>query len=148
MAEKQFAKIRKFKAEDINKILIIEEQASPKTAYSKAMFLNFADSLPDTFIVAESGKDIVGYIIFDLTGHIYSTAVEKSYRRMGYGKMLFIHALRCAKVKLWLEVRSRNHGAIAFYKRLGMKIVGEIPKYYGDDDAIIMRLNKKTIEKI
>ena len=140
MTEKHLAKTRKFKAEDINKILEIEEQASPKTICSKVTFLNYADIFPDTFIIVESGKDIVGYIIFDLTGHIHSTAVKQSYRRRGFGKMLFMHSLRRANKGLWLEVRSRNRGAIEFYKRLGMKIVGKIPNYYEDDDALIMRL--------
>ena len=145
MAEKHLVKTRKFKAEDINKILEIEKQAFPKTIFSKVTFLNYAGSLPDTFIVVESGKDIMGYIIFDLTGHIHSTAVKQSYRRKGFGKMLFMHALRCAKKGLWLEVRSRNHGAIEFYKRLGMKIVGEIPNYYRNDDALIMRLGNSIL---
>ena len=137
-------KIRNFKTEDINKILEIEEQAFPKSVFSKATFLNYADNLPDTFIVVESNKEIVGYIIFDLTGHIHSTVVKQSYRRKGFGKMLFMHALKCAKKGLWLEVRSRNRGAIEFYKRLGMKIVGKIPKYYRNDDALIMRSKNST----
>jgi ribosomal protein S18 acetylase RimI-like enzyme len=52
--------------------------------------------------------------------------------------MLFMHAVRCAKKSLWLEVRSENKGAIAFYKRMGMEIAGRIQGYYGDDDALIM----------
>jgi ribosomal-protein-alanine N-acetyltransferase len=140
MAEKHPAKTRKFKAEDINQILEIEKQAFPKTVFSKATLLEYADSLPDTFIVVQIGKNIVGYIIFDLTGHIHSTVVKKSYRRKGFGKLLFVHALRSVKKNLWLEVRSRNREAIEFYKRLGMKIVGEIPNYYVDDHALIMRL--------
>jgi len=55
-----------------------------------------------------------------------------------------MHALKCAKKGLWLEVRSRNRGAIEFYKRLGMKIVGKIPKYYRGDDALIMRFGNST----
>ena len=137
-------KIRKFKSEDINKILEIEKQAFPKSVFSKATFLNYADNLSDTFIVVESNKEIVGYIIFDLTGHIHSTVVKQSYRRKGFGKKLFMHALKCAKKGLWLEVRSRNRGAIEFYKRLGMKIVGKIPKYYRGDDALIMRFGNST----
>ncbi|MBT8490533.1 MAG: GNAT family N-acetyltransferase [Deltaproteobacteria bacterium] len=140
MAEKHPAKTRKFKAEDINQILEIEKQAFPKTVFSKATLLEYADSLPDTFIVVQIGKNIVGYIIFDLTGHIHSTVVKKSYRRKGFGKLLFVNALRSVKKNLWLEVRSRNLEAIEFYKRLGMKIVGEIPNYYVDDHALIMRL--------
>ena len=64
---------------------------------------------------------------------------------MGFGKMLFMYALRCAQKDLWLEVRSRNHVAVEFYKKLGMKIVGEIPSYYGDDHALVMRLEKKVV---
>ena len=144
MNEQHSAKIRKFEPEDIGKILVIERQASPKTACSKVMFLHYAAVLPNTFVVVEFDKDIVGYIIFDLTGHIYSTEVKPSYWRQGFGKMLFRYALRCAGKKLWLEVRSENRGAIDFYKSLGMKIVGKITNYYGDDHALIMRLDSST----
>ena len=143
MAEKALAKIRKFRIEDINKILKIEEQAFPKTAYSKETFLTYASSLPDTFIVIETGTDIVGYIIFDRGGHVHSTAVEPTYRRKGFGKMLFMHALKCAGKRLWLEVRSKNSAAIEFYKRQGMEIIGKIPNYYRSDDALIMELGQK-----
>ena len=144
MNEKHPATIRRFKAEDIDNILLIERQASPKTAYSKAMLLNCAARLPNNFVVVETDKEVVGYIIFDSTGHIHSTAVKPSYRRQGFGKMLFMHALMCTKKRLWLEVRSKNRGAIDFYKRLGMKIIGKITHYYGDDDALIMRLDSST----
>jgi ribosomal-protein-alanine N-acetyltransferase len=54
-----------------------------------------------------------------------------------------MYASRCAKSRLWLEVRSRNTQAVRFYKALGMKIVGKIPNYYGDDDALIMVLSQR-----
>jgi ribosomal-protein-alanine N-acetyltransferase len=135
--------IRKFKTEDINQITKIEEQAFPKTAYPKQTFLNYANSFPDTFIVIETGNDIIGYIIFDRGGHIHSTAVKRTYRMKGFGRMLFMHAVECVGKKLWLEVRSKNSGAIAFYTSLGMKITGKIPNYYGSDDALIMVMGKK-----
>ncbi|NQT56747.1 MAG: ribosomal protein S18-alanine N-acetyltransferase [Desulfobacteraceae bacterium] len=137
------AKIRKFRKEDINKILEIEEQAFPKSAYSKETFLSYASRLRDHFVVVELGTDVVGYLIFDMSGHIHSTAVRTSYRKRGFGKMLFMHALTCAKKRLWLEVRSKNDVAIEFYKKMGMKIEGRIPNYYGDDDALIMVMNQK-----
>jgi len=140
MAEKPVSRIRKFVVGDIDKILEIEEQAFPKTPYTKETFLNYANRLPDSFIVVESGKDIVGYIIFDMSGHVHSTAVKTGYRKKGFGKKLFVHALMCVEKKLWLEVRSKNMAAIEFYKRMGMKIVNTIPGYYGNDDALIMVL--------
>jgi ribosomal-protein-alanine N-acetyltransferase len=148
MAEKVPVRIRRFKIEDIDKILEIEKQAFPKTAYPKATFLNYAKGLPDNFIVVDTGKDIAGYIIFDMSGHIHSTAVKPPYRRKGFGKMLFMHASKCAKKRLWLEVRSKNSAAIAFYKRLGWKTVRRIPNYYGSDDALIMVSGQKEWAQI
>ncbi len=143
MAEEVPGRIRKFKIDDINEIVEIEEQAFPKTPYSKEAFLSYANSFPDSFVVIETGKDILGYIIFDMSGHIHSTAVKPAYRRKGFGKMLFMHALKCAKERLWLEVRSKNNTAIRFYKKLGMKIVGKIPNYYETDHALIMVLRQR-----
>ena len=144
MGEELLIKIRKFKIEDIDQILEIEEQAFPKTAYSKETLLLYAKALPDSFIVMETNKDIVGYIIFDSRGHIHSTAVKSQHRRRGFGKRLFMHASNNSKKKAWLEVRSKNDVAIKFYKSLGMKITGKTPDYYGDDDALIMVLNQKV----
>lgn len=143
MAEEGPPKIRKFKREDIHKILEIEQEAFPKTAYPKETFLYYAKRVPDYFLILEAGDDIAGYIIFDMEGHMHSTAVKPIYRRKGFGKMLFLHAQDSAKKRLWLEVRSKNNIAIAFYKSMGMKITKRVKNYYGDDDALIMFLNEK-----
>jgi ribosomal-protein-alanine N-acetyltransferase len=89
----------------------------------------------------ETGNVIAGYIIFDVSGHIHSTAVRTEYRKKGFGEKLFTHALMRVEKNLWLEVRSKNRAAIAFYKKMGMKIIGINTDYYGDDDALIMILN-------
>ena len=143
MDEKFYTTIRKFSPDDINKILIIEKQAFPKTAYSRQIFLNFFRHFPDTFIVIETDDDIIGYIMFDKGGHIHSTAVKPSSRMKGFGRMLFMHAVKYTQKKLWLEVRSKNTGAIAFYKTMGMKITGRIPNYYQSDDALIMEMDRE-----
>lgn len=134
-------KLRTFKIEDIDKILDIEEQAFPKTAYPKEDFLKFAHNLPEGFVVIENGQDIAGYIIFDMNGHILSMAVKHQFRRKGLGTALFMHALQCVGKRLQLEVRSKNVGAVWFYSKLGMRIAGKIPNYYGNDDALVMVLN-------
>lgn len=146
MAKEALPKIRKFKIEDINEILEIEDQSFPKTPYSKEIFLNYANNSPDSFIIIETGKEIGGYIIFDLSGHVLSTAVKPSYRRKGFGKMLVMYALKSVSKKLWLEVRAKNTAAIEFYKNLGMKIIGKTPNYYESDDALIMVLSKSVKE--
>ena len=57
--------------------------------------------------------------------------------------MLLLHALEASKKRLWLEVRSKNRGAIAFYKSMGMETAGKVENYYGDDDALIMVLSEQ-----
>jgi ribosomal-protein-alanine N-acetyltransferase len=138
MGDIRHGRIRKFEIGDINKILEIEQQAFPKTAYSKDLFIEYSKNCPDGFLVIEAPEDVVGYIIFDMKGHIHSTAVERTHRRKGFGKILFRHALKCANTQLRLEVRSKNQDAVAFYRKLGMKVVGKIPGYYETDDALVM----------
>jgi len=136
-------RVRKFRPEDMDRVLEIEAQAFPKTVYPPEIFLAYAKVLPEGFIVAEMGEDMAGYMIFDPNGHVHSTAVKATHRRQGFGSMLFMHASRQAKARLWLEVRSKNREAIQFYQSLGMKIVGKIPGYYDSDDALLMVLDQR-----
>jgi len=140
-AETALCTIRSFSLEDLKQILEIEREAFPKTGYPKEVILNYAKRLPDGFIVVETGEQIVGYMIFDQTGHVYSAAVRPPHRRKGFGRKLFLHASGQSYGKLWLEVRSKNTGAIGFYQRIGMRIVGRVEGYYHGDDALIMILD-------
>jgi ribosomal-protein-alanine N-acetyltransferase len=133
-------KIRKFKREDVDEILDIEQEAFPKTPYPKEVFLHYAKTLPNGFVVIGRGQGIDGYVVFHEEGHILSMAVRAGQRRKGLGRRLFAHTLERLQNRPWLEVRSKNRGAIAFYKKMEMKAVGRRPGYYGDDDAVIMAL--------
>lgn len=142
MPESNTVRIRGFKRRDIHAILEIEAQAFPKTAYSKGTFLRYARAFPDGFLILETNEDIAGYIIIDPDGHIHSTAVKPAFRRKGFGTKLFTRAVAGAQKRPWLEVRSRNSVAIAFYKAMGMHLFGKIPGYYGDDDALLLVLDQ------
>ena len=131
-------RVRKFRSEDLDKVLEIEAQAFPKTVYPEEIFLAYARALPKGFIVAELEGDIAGYLIFDPNGHVHSTAVKSACRRRGLGRALFRHASSHAEKRLWLEVRSKNEEAIRFYQGLGMRVIGKVPGYYGSDDALLM----------
>lgn len=132
--------IREFRLEDMASILGIEEQAFPKTAYSRPVFLHYRKVCPGGFFVIGCGEDVMGYIIYDRGGHIHSMALRPEWRRKGLGTMLFRHAQKKVRRGLWLEVRRRNTGAQTFYKKMGMEIMGRVPNYYGDDDALLMHL--------
>jgi ribosomal-protein-alanine N-acetyltransferase len=135
-------RIRKFRSKDIEKILEIEEEAFPKTAYPKEVLLQYALRLPGSFLVLETEAGIAGYIIYAPEGHIISMAVRTSHRRKGTGTELFRYVLERVEA-LWLEVRAKNHGAIRFYEKMGMRTVGKVADYYEGDDALIMVHNKK-----
>lgn len=130
--------IRTFGAGDIHRIMEIERQAFPKGRYPKELILDYARRHPDTFIVLEVENELAGYMIYDRGGHIFSMAVKPSFRRKGLGSIMFTHARQRAGDKLWLEVRSKNTGAIRFYENMGMRIMGKVPRYYETDDALLM----------
>ena len=83
--------------------------------------------------------------------HITSLAVHPLHQRKGLGKFLISdltnrsYSLRLKKIHL--EVKDINEPAIAFYKSMGFKIVGNRPNFYKDgSDALLFtkNLNKKS----
>jgi ribosomal protein S18 acetylase RimI-like enzyme len=119
----------------------IEQEAFPKGRYPKELILEYARRYPEGFIVVEVENDLAGYMIYDMAGHIFSMAVKPSLRRRGLGRMMFAHAREHANQGLWLEVRSKNTGAIHFYESMGMKIRGKVAGYYEKDDALVMGMD-------
>lgn len=135
--------IRKFRRSDLEEILRIEEKAFPKSPYDEFTFLHYTSAYPDNFIVYEEGEGkgtnkIIGYIIFHPEGHIVSIAVHPAYRRKGIGTELVAVVLKGTKGKASVEVRASNEVAKAFYKHSGFSLRTIIPKYYGDEDALVM----------
>jgi ribosomal-protein-alanine N-acetyltransferase len=135
--------IRTLKRADIREVMEIEADAFPKSAFSKEILLKYARRLGEGFAVLVAAGAVQGYILYEPDGHIYSMAVRFSQRRRGYGRALFVHASDNVKGILWLEVRSKNLGAIEFYRKMGMRVVGKVAGYYEGDDALIMLLDQK-----
>jgi len=125
----------------------IERQAFPKGRYPKELILEYARKYPESFIVLEQENDLAGYMIYDRGGHIFSMAVKPAFRRRGLGSMMFTYARKHADGKLWLEVRSKNTGAIRFYESMGMRVRGKVPRYYETDDALVMAMDHGKLEQ-
>ncbi len=77
---------------------------------------------------------------------ILSIATAPKLRRRGIGRALLTYALTeiGRETSVFLEVRSQNLSAIAFYKALGFREIGMRKKYYRDppDDALVMKFGK------
>ncbi|MGP3667002.1 MAG: ribosomal protein S18-alanine N-acetyltransferase [Candidatus Bathyarchaeota archaeon] len=150
-------KIRKFREEDLDKVITINRLCLPEN-YSSEFFLEIYRSYPETFIVVEYGGEVVGYIMvrvetgfsdfhkFKLIrkGHVVSIAVLPEHRLKGVGKSLLLTAMekmveRYKCQETFLEVRVSNFPAISLYKKLGYREIKRIPYYYLDgEDAYLM----------
>ena len=102
---------------------------------------------PNTIVVVARAEDqIAGFGIMcygDDDAHLNLLGVDHDYRRAGLGRRLMEWLEKPALVAgisaVFLEVRGSNHGAQAFYHRLGYRKLTHIPHYYqGQESAIRM----------
>ena len=98
------------------------------------------------YLVAEEDGDIRGVCsAFAGAGEcgVNNIAVETSYRRRGFaGALLRALMEEAAKRKcrvVYLEVASRNDAALSLYESFGFAPYGKRARFYGDDDAILMK---------
>jgi ribosomal-protein-alanine N-acetyltransferase len=148
--------LRKFKPDDLQSVLQINRYCLPEN-YMDFFFMDLHQRFPETFIVAEEDRKIVGYIMcrievglasFSLgglirKGHVVSIAVLPQGRRKGVALALMTTAMdgmRHYKAKLcYLEVRVTNIPGVALYKKLGFEVSRTIHGYYSDgEDAYVM----------
>lgn len=93
------------------------------------------------FLVAEYDDKVIGTVSVELEkwrrNHIgkFGIAIRDGYRGVGLGKYLMSEIIKLAKRELkpkpkmiQLEVYVNNKIAINFYKKMGFKTVGKIPK--------------------
>ena len=99
---------------------------------------------PDLFLVSVVDTQVVGTVMVGYDGHrgwLYTVAVSPRLRRQGVGTALVRHAeaalaaLGCIKVNL--QVRGGNTGAVAFYQKLGFAV----------EDRVSMGKRLKDVEE-
>jgi ribosomal-protein-alanine N-acetyltransferase len=93
------------------------------------------------------GEGVGGYMIFWIVhgeAHILNIAVAPELRRMGLGKRLLSFAIKLMRekgvVEVFLEVRVSNKASIRLYEGFGFEHAYVRPRYYGNEDALVMRL--------
>jgi ribosomal-protein-alanine N-acetyltransferase len=148
-------KLRRFKPSDLEGVIRINRECLPEN-YTTPFFMNLYKRFPETFIIAETNGEIVGYIMCRIEtgipslmlgmtrkGHVISIAVLSMYQKKGIGFALIQEAMQAmvnyrAK-ECYLEVRTSNLPAIELYKKLGFEITRTMRDYYADgEDAFIM----------
>ncbi len=136
--------LRDLNLDDLDQICEIENQ-SFSNPWSKEMFLGSFLSPNYRTIVSEENGEILGYMSIIATKDIFeiiNIAVKKERRNLKIGTTLILKAKEICKnvdaSQIYLEVRPSNTPAINLYKKQGFKVDGIRPKYYGDEDAILM----------
>jgi ribosomal-protein-alanine N-acetyltransferase len=89
---------------------------------------------------------LAGYVFCAFAGgevHVNKIAVAPAFRRQRVGSALmdevFNFAARVNAEEMYLEVRSSNHPARAFYREFGFSEGGRRERYYVDgEDALVM----------
>jgi len=83
-----------------------------------------------------------GLMVTDVEAHIMTIAVHKEYRGNGIATRLLLALIDSAldtDVKhLTLELRVSNQPAFRLYEKFGFAPVGIKPRYYVDEDALVM----------
>lgn len=138
--------IRKFKPSDFQWVINIERMVFDE--HDPYLYMQFYETNPDGFLVAEINGIVVGYVAGFLAsaevGRIFSLAVHPAYQNRSVGSYLLkeiINIFRREKVlEVILEVRSSNTKAKKFYEKHGFYQTGIIEKYYNKEDACLMRL--------
>ena len=137
--------IRAWEEKDISRIEEIERACfrDPWTRTDLEGVVKF--SCYQSFL-AEEGGQVCGYgcmIALFETAEIANVAVDLPFRKRGIGRKILLAMHEKAKElgasEALLEVRKSNAAAIALYESEGYIPYGIREKYYGDEDAVLMR---------
>ena len=139
------AVLRRMRAADLPEVMEIDALCLPRP-WSAAIWRGELESPHAFYLVVEEGGGISGHIgVRHVLGelHVTTIAVRPEHRRRGHARALVSAALAAYPVARYvhLEVRPTNAAAITLYESLGFRATGRRPRYYGDEDALLMTLD-------
>ncbi|MEE8330955.1 MAG: ribosomal protein S18-alanine N-acetyltransferase [Acidimicrobiia bacterium] len=144
--------IRDMTLDDIDAVLTIE-QATFSAPWSRQMLTDELGASRRNYIVLEGPAGLEGYggvMVTEDEGHVMTIAVTHDMQGRGYGTGLMVTLLQAAiemgATRMLLEVRPSNRAARRMYQKFGFVPVGIRPRYYRDEDAIVMWVDDAETE--
>jgi len=136
--------IRPMQPDDLPLVVALETAQQPRP-WSESVFRGELDAENRVYLIVEDDGEIIGFggvMVIGDEAHVTNILVNEAHRREGLGRELMLALIESAIASgarhLTLEVRKENEAARALYSRLGLAPVGVRPRYYGDDDALIL----------
>lgn len=136
--------IRPMIHDDLTDVVALEAAYQPRP-WSEKVFRDELEAENRTYLVAAGPETVIGFggvMVIGDEAHVTNLLVAEERRGEGTGRELMVAlvetAIKQGARHLTLEVRSENEPARALYSRLGLAPVGVRPRYYGDDDALIL----------
>jgi [ribosomal protein S18]-alanine N-acetyltransferase len=140
--------------EDLLELEAILQQCPEAATWSASTLAEALAQDSSYFLVARQGQRIAGFIsgrrVLD-EAEVLNLAIKPDFRRNGIGKALVQELLqlfaRDRVTNVFLEVRSSNANAIAFYQRQDFRQVGERPAYYQNpaEPALLLALQMNPL---
>jgi len=133
--------------DDLEKILEIERKSFSFPWTYNIFFRELTLNRSARYFVLEKDKKIIGYLGLWLMRngiHITNIAIDKEFRRKGYGGKFLKFVEEKAAVqgikRISLEVRKSNHIAQNMYRKFGYKVIKIWRNYYREEreDALVM----------
>jgi ribosomal-protein-alanine N-acetyltransferase len=140
--------IRQYEAHDFAALFKLDQACFPPgVAYSKWSLQYFLNLPAADCLVAEEGRQIVGFILAEANpplAHIITLDVAPGQRRTGLGTRLLSEMEKHFKYyevrSVLLETAADNETGIAFWQHHGYRTEAVLKKYYlGRVDAFEMR---------
>jgi [ribosomal protein S18]-alanine N-acetyltransferase len=137
--------LRRASVNDVDALMRIE-LVSYSEPFTREIFLDYLNSPSSICVVAERDNQILGYALAAVNlqlSQLLSIAVLPEYRSTGVAQRLLAGVMDYCRSSgaqnIRLEVRSANYPARKLYQNMGFSLIGLRNKYYGDDDALVMR---------
>lgn len=139
--------ITDFNVKNIEQILEIEKE-SFSNHWTKQMFLAESENKFAHFKICMADNLIIGFIIYRIVleeAEILNIVIGNQFRGKSFGRQLLNYAINDIKENkarnIFLEVNERNIIAQDLYKNGGFVQYSTRQNYYGDDNAVLMKLS-------
>ena len=151
MSDKNTVQYRDAVNSDLSALKRLEDECFDYDRLSRRSLKRWISSEHRTFIVAESGQQLIAYVLViyyagTQLARMYSLAVSPEFRGRGIAQQLIQSAEKTAsdegRLFMRLEVSNDNTRAIGLYESLGYQRFGVFPDYY-DDHRDALRYQKR-----